>query len=440
MSEALARVRKVLTELTALAMSPEVLAWAAVALGCGLRLASYCKNRSYWLDERMLREGVGGRPVFDFGALPHDQLAPPGFLVAARLSWRLLGGSSYAVRLLPLAAGLASVVLLRGVARRLVSPAGAAVALFLAALSDDLVYYSGEFKQYSCDLAIALGCWRLAVWLDDHRLTPARRVLAAASGALAVWCSHPSVFVLAAAGLWLAGKAASTRDWRRCAGLAAVGLVWVANFAGCYAVSQRLLGPSRFMWTWWGFAFLPLPPRGWADAVRDFWRFVNVFTDPVGMVTPAGPLAAGLGALAAFAAGTAALCRGRRWRTLTLLGLPIAAALAASSLQRYPFHGRLLLYLVPSFLLPAAEGFAVAGRRLGRGAMLVLLAPFLAAGLNDGLDRLDHPVGHVFDSHGDQRNDLLDYLEPKPPPPPPGPKPPGDRTDAPVVGEEFRTR
>ena len=68
-------------------------------------------------------------------------------------------------------------------------------------------------------------------------------------------------------------------------------------------------------------------------------------------------------------------------------------------------------YENPKIVLPIAEGVAVVGRRFGRAAMLALVA-FLLVGPT--FDALDHVLARsryrVFDSHGDQRNDLLDAL------------------------------
>ena len=54
-------------------------------------------------------------------------------------------------------------------------------------------------------------------------------------------------------------------------------------------------------------------------------------------------------------AGGLSLSR-RCWAAATLLMLPIALAMIASALQRYPFHGRLILELVPAFFILIAEG------------------------------------------------------------------------------------
>ena len=96
---------------------------------------------------------------------------------------------------------------------------------------------------------------------------------------------------------------------------------------------------------------------------------------------------------------------------LVSLTAPIVLAMIASALHRFPFHGRLLLFLVPSFLLLLAEGADAVGRRLGRTALAVVVVLLLISSTLQSLDQIDRPRLRTFDSHGDQRNDLLDYLE-----------------------------
>jgi hypothetical protein len=412
MTSLAAKARRVLAELGEFFGSARGLAWVAIAFGIIFRVADYINDRPFWKDEGFLAESVIGRPIFEFDRpMPHDQLAPPGFLIVARISWRALGDSSHALRLFPLVCGIAALVVLGEVARRSLSPRAVPIALALAAVSDDLIYYSTEFKQYSTDLLIALGCCLLAWDLGSKELSPRRLATAAALGIAAMWSSFSSVFVLAGAGIWLAGQAALERRRRRLEALAVLGAVWAANFAACFAVARRLLAEGPFMWNWWGFAFLPLPPRTAAQAEQVFWQFVNVFTNPVGIVTPLGPMGTALLSLALFAAGLISWATKRRWGTLVVLTAPIALAMLASALHRYPFHGRLILYLVPSFLLPMAEGVDAIGRRCGRLAMAALIALLLVSSSYEALDHIDRIRSRGFDSHGDQRNDLLDYLE-----------------------------
>ncbi len=396
-----ARAGPVVSEIGAFFGSARGLSQAAIVLGIVLRLADYANNRLLWLDEKYLGENVIGRPIFEFDRqLVHDQLAPPGFLVVARASSRVLGASPHALRFFPLVCGIASLFLLDAVARRSIAARAVPLVLALAAVSDDLIYYSTEFKQYMSDLVIALGCLLLAWDLEEKELTPRRLAMAVGLGVAATWSSLPSVFLLAGAGLWLAVRAVSERRWRRLSSLAVLGGAWGSSFAACFV-----------MWSWWDFAFLPLPPRSLADVERVFWQFVNVFSNPVGIVSPLGPPGTALLALVLFTLGGLSLAAKRRGGVLVVLTAPIVLVMIASALHRFPFHGRLLLFLVPSFLLLMAEGADTVGRGLGRTALAVVVVLLLASATLQSLDQIDRPRARTFDSHGDQRNDLLDDLE-----------------------------
>ena len=93
----------------------------AVILGIGvlLRLIVYLVNRSMWLDELSLTGNIVGRPVLDFSeSLTSDQLAPFGFLIIQRALVRILGDSNFAMRLVPLIAGILALYLFSLLARR----------------------------------------------------------------------------------------------------------------------------------------------------------------------------------------------------------------------------------------------------------------------------------------------------------------------------------
>ena len=199
--------RNILALMIAPFRTPDRLAWIVIVLGITFRVIDYSKNRPLWMDETFLLASVADRPIFEFDRpLAHDQLAAPGFLVAARTASRVLGTSRRTIRFMPLVFGIASLFLLRSLARRTVARQAVPVALAIAAMSDDLIYYSSEFKQYSCDLLTALACSLLALQLGSKPLTSGRLVCGAALGALATWFSFPAIFVLAAGGIWLAGR------------------------------------------------------------------------------------------------------------------------------------------------------------------------------------------------------------------------------------------
>ncbi|MHC5541891.1 hypothetical protein ACYOEI_27035, partial [Singulisphaera rosea] len=170
------RAKRVLSEigglLSAFFNSPRALGWAAIAVGIIFRVAEYANHRSLWKDEELLLSNVSGRPIFEFDRpLQHDQLAPPVFIILARILTRLFGESSYVLRAVPLAAGIAILFVLGTVARRSISAKAVPLVLALAAVSDDLIYFATEFKQFSTDVLIALSCCLLAWDLEAEALT-----------------------------------------------------------------------------------------------------------------------------------------------------------------------------------------------------------------------------------------------------------------------------
>ncbi len=337
--------------------------WAAIVMGILFRVAEYGNARALWIDEDCLRSNVVGRPIFDFVTpMVRDQLAPPGFLAVARAWVKVAGGSVWSIRIPPLIFGIAALFAMRSVALRYVDRAAVPVVLWICASSWELVYFATEFKQYSSDLLVTLLLLMMADDLARHELTGKRFAIGLLGGILATWCSIPSVFVLAGIGFSLAMMAALDRNWRRLGWLAAMGLCWACSFAASFVVCQRLLGKSDFMWTWWDFAFLPLPPRSWDDLSRVFWSFANVFIAPCGLESRIHPVPTALLASGLFAIGvTSFILQGKRGALIALL-VPILLAMLASALRRYPFHGRLLVYLIPPFVLLMAEGVAELAR------------------------------------------------------------------------------
>jgi hypothetical protein len=393
----------------------ETLTWLLVALGLFLRILEYLDNRQLYLDETSLLTNLVALPVMDFHTvLSEFQIAPPGFLVVERVMVRLPMRVVQAARLVPFVCGLASMVLMRSVARRYLTPRAVPIAVGLFALNDWLLYYAAEIKQYSCDLLLALVALMLVAGRSSDRgPVPVKgRLLLAFFGVIGVWFSYPLTFVLAGVGTYLFTEAALRRQWKEALGFVAMSLAWAGSFVVCYQVSHRILSKERFIWEWWDFAFLRLPPRSLAALRGDFWQLLNVFNSPAGVLTPLGVIASAFLALALFAVGGASLAR--RWKGgLYLLLAPILFAIAASALRQYPFHNRLLIFLVPSIHLLVAEGAAVLGRWGGAPLVFVLGSFLMVQPAFDVLwHRLIEPRSHTqYDSHGDLNRDLLDYLD-----------------------------
>lgn len=348
-----------------------------LGLGVLFRVAQYLADRPLWMDEGSIALNIERRPFSElFSELTATQLAPPGFLFVEWVAVRALGENSLALRLFPLVGGIAAVFLFYCVSLRVLRAQAELIAVGLFAVSDDLIYFASEVKQYETDVAAGLLCSLMALELASRPASVARLCAFGVAGATVLWFSHPSAFVLAGTGTVLIASALARREWRRAHLLALMSLLWAASFAGVYAVSLELLGHKRDMWNFWSFAFPPIPPSSLWDATWMLRRFLYLFINPLDFLTPLGPTLSALAAASLFLAGSASMAR-RDKRTFWMLVAPGLFALLAAYLQLYPFHGRLVLFLVPSLLLLIAEGTACVGEAAGSRTLWALLLGFL---------------------------------------------------------------
>ena len=320
-----------------------------LAAGALLRVAQYLSNRSLWLDEAYLVSTILKRSFAGLLAPPdYGQIVPIGFLALERAAVAIFGPSEYALRLVPLLAGIGSLYFFARVARRVLPEPAVPIAAALISFSGPLIGFSSELKQYSTDVLAALLLLDRA--LDALERPQRRGAFAglAVAGAVLLWFSLPAVFTLAGIGATLAGDALRSGERARLRAVAAAGLLWIASFAALWLAFLRHIGRAPDVLAFWADAFLPFPPRSFVDV---YWlpkNFGALFGDPAGFVFR------GLGILA-FLVGGVVLLRESRER-LALLLAPMLFALAASALRWYPFSGRTLLFLAPALYLLVALG------------------------------------------------------------------------------------
>jgi hypothetical protein len=338
--------------------------WVYVGLVFGgviERVILYAQNRSLWIDEAALARGLS-RFSWDgiTRPLPEGQVAPALWLMVSRALVALFGPSEYVLRLFPLVAGLASVVLFALLAWRVFrdQPLAATIALACCALAPGLVAYTAEVKPYSCDVMVAIALPLAALWTLEAPSRTRWGVLAAA-GAISIWLSFPALFVLVGVWLiiWLAG-------FRRPA--LALAPVWLLTAAPVILMRPRLVAPVD---------------RAYLDAYWDSQLGFRIH--PIATIHEISVWALGL-SHATICVGfvlvgvVGLLVRSRRLGALLLA--PILAAFLAAMLRLYPLSGRTALWLAPVVaLLLGASVVALIRVSVPAGwlaaATLVLLMP-----------------------------------------------------------------
>jgi hypothetical protein len=384
-----------------------------LVLGFALRLLHYLENRSLSIDESYLALNlIEKSPTKLLHALSFGQAAPLGFLEAQKLVVTLAGRSEHAVRLLPLLASFVALAVFYRIARALLSPVSATLAIAVFALLDPLVYYSATAKQYGFDVLGSVLVLALALRGESRPLRRSELLALAPFGVVLVWSSHASAFSLAGLGVLFALNLLEARDRRAVAVLGVVIASWVAAFTVEYELSQanltRIIGAFQ---QGGGAAFAQTGP-GWLDRSIDRLRYIVGLEDTAAGTPVLGSLSPelnrGLTVLLLLVAvvGFALLGR-RRPRIALVLAVPPVLAVAASGVHRYPLVGRTLLFTLAGIALCVGEaarllaaGRTPAARVVAGGVLLVSVVAVAAL-----------PASHVVHPRTDEEmRPVLRYL------------------------------
>ena len=314
-----------------------------ILLGAILRLRQYLTGRSLWADEAMLALNIVNRSLLQFfQPLDYDQGAPVGFLWIEKIVNLLLGRSEYALRLFPLLAGMASLWLFYLLLKRMTKGPGLLTALALFALNPRLVYYSSEVKQYIVDVLISISLMLLSFHLLDARPQKRDFLLLAVFGVIALWFSHPALFVLAGIGMSLAIVYLHRREYFNLTHMLIAGVLWLLTIGFLYVFVLQSLRQDAYIQEYWQGAFLPFPPwndLGWFPL--SIWENIGVqFGIPYATYFVFGMLLVGW-----------AILWKRNQNYAMILGFIFVLTLIASALKLYPVYERMILFLIPLGLL-----------------------------------------------------------------------------------------
>src|SRR5688572_4710514 len=337
---------------------------ALVAIGAGLRLMQYIGNPALSLDEIAVARNVLERNLWDLLATPlaYDQTAPKGFLIATKFVTSVFGSSDYALRLFPLLCSLAALIGFWRVAARILDGAGALVAVALFATALPVVSYAAVVKQYSGDVAASVLLLWLAFYLAPDTITRRRALWAGAGGAVVVWFSQPAVFMLvglSAALAWIHWRHSLNSGVRKWTMLTPTVVFWAIATGAAVIVGLASMTPAThdYMRLYWAAGFMPLPL---VKAVVTFWPWKPLME----LIGPGGE---GLGYpvpavyIICMLFGFWQLLR-RRGNAALLLLAPMAVTLGAAVIRQYPFSDRLVLFLIPTFILAIAAAIEWTGR------------------------------------------------------------------------------
>ena len=320
-----------------------------ISLGIILRLSQYLYNRSLWLDEAHLANNIINLSYVELTNYIKGVYAPIGFLWTEKFFSQLLGHSEYSLRLFPLLSGILSLFLFYKLSKYFLNNKSALIALSLFVLTDSLIYYSSEVKQYSSDVLFFLIIYLTMIGyqrIKNKKMTSL--FLPAIVGMLSVWFSQPAIFILSGLGLTFLLSAFIKRHLPQLKYYTFITSCWIISFLTYYFSFLRPSLTDKGLLDFWNYAFPPFLPISFNNLIWYKETFLALFS-------------AKLLGLTFLWLGVPALFLGffllyHRKNEFLLLVLPITITFFASALHLYPFADRFILFLIPSFLIIISLG------------------------------------------------------------------------------------
>ena len=334
------------------------IAWAFVGLGIAVRLVRFLLDFPLWPDESYLAHNYLDRGYLDLlRALDYGQVAPLLYLWVQKTVVTICGFSEYSLRLYAFGGSIASLLLFRHLAGKLLQGIARLMAIGTFAVAYPLVRYSAEAKPYGSDVLVTLVLLVLLThWRVERQRTRWLWGLAVAMP-VAVLLSYPAMFVVPTVSLAMAielVRSGTRRQWLAWLGMNAATAGGVALLFFVSARAQlEAAGPD--MRTNWEQAFPPL------HSARQMALFLleshtsEAFSYPAGGARGASSLTT-----LCWLAALVLLVRGRRFWLATLCTLPLALNFTAAALHGYPYagHSRVMLYMAPILCLLTGYGAA----------------------------------------------------------------------------------
>ena len=362
--------------------------WMAILLAVGVawRLMRYGLRFPVWGDEAALMLNVVERHGYPdlLQPLTRLQVAPIGFLAAQLTVVRHLGTSEYAVRLVPLLAGLAALLLFARLAWLALPPLAAVFAVGVFTGTHYVARYALDIKPYGMDLMVAAMLLLLTVhWrrAPEERRWPVLLILVAP---LALTLSYPGIFVAAAVALAqapvLLRRRAGKLEWTLLAVYAAIVL---AAFLAIMTVSGRgqYQATQDGMLQYWARGLPPASPLSFVVWLVDV-HTAEMMSYPLGGKNGASTLSLILALL-----GIRRLLQRRETALVLLLATIFGLTFLAAVLRGYPYGGgsRVAQHLAPAICLFVGTGLESivsrfhAGRHRRRAVVAVSVVLLLIA-------------------------------------------------------------
>jgi len=321
--------------------------------GVFLRLKPYLEGYPLWVDEsyRALQIIIPTwKEIFYFTPiLPGQPESPLGLVVVQKLLITFFGPHENVLRFVPFLCGVSTIFLYYIFLKRYFDSQILFLALSLVVFNERLIYYSTELKPYSSDVFFSLLLYIFMFNIHHHQYKRQDLMRFGIVAGIFMWFSHATLFITATITLWIGYRFYKYKEYKEMLNFSLIVLFWICNFLAIYYLSfGSMVGNDKLIGMWGdGFLRYRILSLDFISWLRDV--IVAAFARPIGVYFP-------IITIPVFILGCIILSKKQCFSLFLLLG-PVLLVLLAAICKKYPFKERMLLFLVPAFMVLISYGY-----------------------------------------------------------------------------------
>lgn len=374
----------------------DLLLYLILFIGTAFRLFHFFYDHSLWMDEVYLSTSLVKMNYIELLSQPlyYQQKAPIGFLMLVKLMVNLFGNKEIYLRIIPLISGTAAMYLFVPVARHFLNKQGVYVAVAIIAFSPALIFHSVEIKQYSTELLGTILSYAAFIRyknINNDGSYLKSRLIWGVIGAIIIWFSYSSIFILAGIAIGLSLQQLILRKWITFSLNAIPFSIWGLSFFINYFIFTHKHAESEWIAYWFRSYdnFMPLLPSSISDFLWFPMNLYRMMDYPLGLLWNFNPISDNqvinmilkmsfIGITFLFV-GLYVLIKHFKTNSFVLIP-PILLMLIASGLELYPLTERFWVFISPVFIIFIALGFQCISNLIGSARVSLLIYLLIIAG------------------------------------------------------------
>jgi len=274
----------------------------------------------------------------------HD---PYILLIIQKFFIQILGDSTLAIRFIPFLFSCLSLLVFLKVKDWFIGPQASLLATGLLAFCPVLIIRTAILEPYSTDVFVSLIVLLVIKRMSYAKLIFKESLILSFIGLVCFFFSLPSIFILMSGSLSLIIMSLFKNQRHRIFPLTLILISWVSGLFVYYIYALKYFSNTSYILQDWSDRFLPscYDPYLISEIIG---RLADLMRSRMGIPS--------IGGMGLMVVGSIFMWRTKRCQSLVFLST-LFMVILASCMNKYPFYGRVLIFLIPVFILMMASGY-----------------------------------------------------------------------------------